>query len=96
MLKHFFLTAKMYAAMKQNLFDNERIAALQTELSLRGSGDNEAHNWFTQFDVINSLQQQRRLEEVEQTLPQWNKELKQSGLANNEYNKISTSQSSTF
>lgn len=82
------LTATMYATMKHHLNQSDRINALQKELELGGSGDNESQYWFTHWDVIGSLQQQQRYEEAENALYKMKKELKKAGLNDSDFNQI--------
>jgi len=82
------LTARMYGSMKHNLSDNDRIKALQLELSLGGSGDNGTNYWFTHWDVIGSLQEQGRLDDAEVALYQLKNELRSAGLENSDYTKV--------
>jgi len=82
------LTARMYGTIKHHLDDDNRIKALQNELSLGGSGDNESHYWFTHWDVIGSLQDRGRFEDAEVALYQLKGELKAAGLENSEFSKV--------
>ncbi len=82
------LTARMYATMKNNLSHNQRILALQKELSLGGSGDNETHYWFTHWDNIGSLQDEGRFDEAEVALYQMKYELKKAGLEHSDFAQV--------
>ncbi len=81
-------TPKMYSFMKHNLTQGERITALQKELSLGGSGDNETQYWFTHWDVIGSLQDEGRYNEAEQALNTMQKELATAGLNKSDFGQI--------
>lgn len=82
------LTAKMYGTMKHNLSSNDRIDALQNELELGGSGDNESQYWFSHWDVIGSLQDEGRFEEAENALYNMKKEMVSAGLEDSDFKQI--------
>ncbi len=87
-LKRQKLSARMYGTMKHNLNSNDRIKALQNELSLGGSGDNETNYWFSHWDIIGSLQDEGRLDDAEKALNTMQRELKVSGLEQSEFSQI--------
>lgn len=82
------LSAAIYAVMKRGLSKNKRIEALQQELKLGGSGENESQYWYLHWNNINSLQQAGRLNEANQALKNMQQELKEHNLSSSNYKII--------
>lgn len=82
------LTAAIYATMKHGLPLNNKIKALQKELSLGGNGENESYYWYLHWSNINSLQQAGRRQEAEQALMNMQKEMKARGLDQSVYQQL--------
>ncbi len=82
------LTAAIYATMKHGLPLNNKIKALQKELSLGGNGENESYYWYLHWSNINSLQQAGRRQEAEQALMNMQKEMKARGLDQSIYQQL--------
>lgn len=82
------LTAAIYATMKHGLPLNDKITALQKELSLGGNGENESYYWYLHWSNINSLQQAGRQQEAQQALMNMQKEMKTRGLDQSVYQQL--------
>lgn len=73
------LSAAMYATMKPGLPEALKQQAIESELNLGGSGENESYYWYLHWSNINSLQKQQRFDEADQALARMKKELAASG-----------------
>ncbi len=84
------LSAFAYAAMKYSLPEPLKIKAIQKELKLGGSGDNESQYWYLHWSNINSLQKAGRFQEAQTAFNNMKQELKASGIENSAYSDIAS------
>ena len=84
------LSAFAYATMKHGLPESLKIKAIQKELKLGGSGDNESQYWYLHWSNINSLQKAGRFQEAQAALNNMKRELKASGIENSAYSDIAS------
>ena len=69
------LSARAYAEMKSALSGTAKQQAIEAELKLGGSGENESYYWYLHWSNVNELQKQGRLEEAEVALNKMKNEL---------------------
>ena len=69
------LSARAYAEIKSALSGAAKQQAIEAELKLGGSGENESYYWYLHWSNVNELQKQGRLEEAEDALDKMKSEL---------------------
>lgn len=82
------LSAIVYSVMKHGLPEDLKIKAIQSELKLGGSGENESNYWFLHWSNIDALQTAGRDKEAEQAFKNMQKELKERKPGVSQYNII--------
>ncbi|MDH5516455.1 MAG: hypothetical protein OEY36_01375 [Gammaproteobacteria bacterium] len=79
------LSAAAYAVMKPGLPDVLKQRAIETELNLGGSGEDDSYYWYLHWSNINALSQQNRFAEAQLALDKMQKELQEKGMSDSVY-----------
>jgi len=73
------LSARAYAVMKSGLPAELKQQAIQAELALGGSGEDESYYWYLHWSNVNELQKAGRFEDADAALNKMKEELSASG-----------------
>lgn len=79
------LSAVAYAVMKPGLPDELKQRAIETEISLGGSGEDDSYYWYLHWSNINVLSQQGRFNEAQLAMEKMQKDLDDQGLGESAY-----------
>lgn len=85
------LSASIYSTMKHGLPQDLKIKAIQKELSLGGSGDNDSAYWYLHWSNIDQLKKAGREREAEQAYKNMQKEMQADGADMSIYSTLNAS-----
>ena len=82
------LSAAVYATIKKGLLGVEKQQAIESELKLGGSGENDSYYWYLHWSNINELQKQGKIEEAKNALARMKEEIEKSGQQTEIYKQL--------
>ena len=82
------LSAAIYATMKKGLSGENKQRAIESELKLGGSGENDSYYWYLHWSNVNQLQKLGKIEEADEALAKMKEEIEQSGRSAEIYKQL--------